>query len=263
MLDGVKNILLVISGKGGVGKSTVSVHISLALKDKGFKVGLLDVDLCGPSLPFLLGLEDKDVFQSTEGWVPVYLDEEKKLGVMSIGFLLKNKNDSVVWRGPKKTSMIRQFLNDVYWQDLDYLVIDTPPGTSDEHITLMECLRSLKNKSAVVVTTPQLVALEDVQKQITFCSKTGIPILGLIENMSGYICPHCSESTNIFSKGGGESLANACNINFLGSVPLDISISNSDGLHKSLLDSYLKNENYKQFSSIVNKIIDKQTVPCN
>ncbi|XP_054257961.1 cytosolic Fe-S cluster assembly factor NUBP2 homolog [Macrosteles quadrilineatus] len=221
MLKGVKNVVLVLSGKGGVGKSTVSTQLALALKEEGFKVGLLDIDLCGPSIPYLLGLENQEVHQCSEGWVPVYLDADQKLAVMSIGFLLKSRNDSVVWRGPKKTGMIRQFLSDVYWQDIDYLVIDTPPGTSDEHITVMENLRTLGCQGAILVTTPQAVAIEDVRKELTFCRKTGIPIIGILENMSGYVCPNCSECTNIFSSGGGSSLAEMSNIPFLGRLPID------------------------------------------
>ncbi|XP_004932586.1 cytosolic Fe-S cluster assembly factor NUBP2 homolog [Bombyx mandarina] len=221
MLDQVKRVLLVLSGKGGVGKSTVSTQLALTLKERGYKVGLLDIDLCGPSVPYILNLEGHDVHQSAEGWVPVYMDSEQRLGVLSIGFLLTSRNDSVVLRGPKKTSIIKQFLEDVYWQELDFLVIDTPPGTSDEHITVMENLRQVPQCSAILVTTPQEVAIEDVRKEITFCRKTGIPIMGLIENMSGYECPNCSECTNIFSTGGGQSLAEYAKIPFLGSVPID------------------------------------------
>ncbi|KAM3959191.1 NUBP iron-sulfur cluster assembly factor 2, partial [Aphomia sociella] len=184
-------------------------------------VGLLDVDLCGPSVPYLLNLENQNIHQGDDGWIPVYLDSEQRLGVMSIGFLLNSRNDAVVWRGPKKTSMIKQFLEDVCWQELDFLIIDTPPGTSDEHITVMENLRQIQNCSAILVTTPQQVAIEDVRKEITFCRKTGIPIMGIIENMSGYECPTCSECTNIFSSGGGKSLAEFAKIPFLGSVPID------------------------------------------
>ncbi|KAL1130737.1 hypothetical protein AAG570_011978 [Ranatra chinensis] len=223
-VPGVKNIILVLSGKGGVGKSTVSTQLALALKEKGFKVGLLDIDLCGPSVPYLLGLEGSSVHQCPQGWVPVYTDQSQKLAVMSIGFLLNNRNDSVVWRGPKKTAMIKQFLNDVYWEDIDYLIIDTPPGTSDEHITVMENVRGACN-GALIITTPQAVALEDVRKELTFCRKTGIPILGIIENMSGFVCPTCSECTNIFSTGGGKSLSEHANVPFLGCIPIDPSIS--------------------------------------
>ncbi|XP_049827755.1 cytosolic Fe-S cluster assembly factor NUBP2 homolog isoform X2 [Schistocerca gregaria] len=203
MLDGVKHIILVLSGKGGVGKSTISTQLAYAFRDSGYKVGLLDIDLCGPSIPYLLHLQGKDVHQCPQGWVPVYADKEKQLAVMSIGFLLKNDNDSIVWRGPKKTAMIKQFLTDVFWEDIDYLIIDTPPGTSDEHITVMENLRTLNCDGAILVTTPQALAVEDVTKELTFCRKTGIPVVGVIENMSGYVCPSCAVSiqTAFESKG--------------------------------------------------------------
>ncbi|CAH1376916.1 unnamed protein product [Tenebrio molitor] len=221
MLESVKHVILVLSGKGGVGKSTVSTQLALTLKEKDFKVGLLDIDLCGPSIPYLLQLEGQDVHQADGGWVPVYTDKDQKLAVMSIGFLLNNRNNAVVWRGPKKTAMVRQFLTDVCWGDLDYLLIDTPPGTSDEHISVMESLKGVKCDGAIIVTTPQQMSTEDVRKEITFCKKTGIPVLGLVENMSGFVCPSCTECTNIFSKGGGEALANLAQVPFLGVLPID------------------------------------------
>uniref|UniRef100_A0AAG5DIP3 Cytosolic Fe-S cluster assembly factor NUBP2 homolog n=1 Tax=Anopheles atroparvus TaxID=41427 RepID=A0AAG5DIP3_ANOAO len=234
MLDQVKHIILVLSGKGGVGKSTVSTQLALTLAEEGHKVGLLDIDLCGPSVPFLLGLEEQDVHQCDEGWVPVYTSAEKKLAVMSIGFLLKSRSDAVIWRGPKKTAMIRQFLEDVSWGELDYLIVDTPPGTSDEHITVMECLKGVVNADgAIIVTTPQEMALEDVRKEVTFCKKTGIPILGIVENMSGFVCPHCSECTNIFSSGGGRSLAELASVPHLGTLPIDPRVGELAGTGKS------------------------------
>ncbi|XP_036147735.1 cytosolic Fe-S cluster assembly factor NUBP2 homolog isoform X2 [Monomorium pharaonis] len=184
-------------------------------------VGILDIDLCGPSVPYLLNLEAKDVHQSSEGWIPVFADSEKKLSVMSIGFLLKSKNDSVVWRGPKKNGMIKQFLTDVVWRDIDYLIIDTPPGTSDEHITIMENLRNVKCDGAIIVTTPQAVAVDDVLREVTFCRKTGIHIIGIVENMSGFICPSCTGCTNIFSSGGGIALSEMVKIPFLIKIPID------------------------------------------
>ncbi|XP_044253765.1 cytosolic Fe-S cluster assembly factor NUBP2 homolog [Tribolium madens] len=221
MLEGVKHVILVLSGKGGVGKSTISTQLALTLKEKNYKVGLLDIDLCGPSVPYLLQLEGKDVHQTDEGWVPVYTDSEQKLAVMSIGFLLSNRESAVVWRGPKKTAMVKQFLTDVCWGPLDYLLIDTPPGTSDEHISVMEALKTVKCDGAIIVTTPQQVSIEDVRKEITFCKKTQIPIIGIIENMSGFVCPSCAECTNIFSKGGGEALAKLAQVPFLGVLPID------------------------------------------
>ncbi|KAG5895882.1 hypothetical protein JTB14_000497 [Gonioctena quinquepunctata] len=252
MLEGVKHIILVLSGKGGVGKSTISTQLALTLKEKGYKVGLLDVDLCGPSVPYLLQLEGKDIHQADGGWVPVYTDDDQTLAVMSIGFLLNNRNSAVIWRGPKKTAMVKQFLTDVCWGDLDYLIIDTPPGTSDEHITVMENLKSVKLDGAIIVTTPQEVSIEDVRKEITFCRKTGIPILGLIENMSGYTCPHCSDCTNIFSTGGGKSLAEITKIPFLGTLPIDPRVGQLLG--KACVKELPESPSAKVFLNIVQEI---------
>lgn len=247
----VKHIWLVLSGKGGVGKSSTSTQIALILKDQGFKVGLLDIDLTGPSIPRIFGQESAKVHQSSAGWVPVYTDQEKRLAIMSLGFLLPERGKSVVWRGPKKTAMIRQFVQDVVWGELDYLIIDTPPGTSDEHISIATELKTLKNvDGAILVTTPQEVAAADVRKELNFCKKVGFHVLGVIENMSGYVCPHCSKCTNIFSKGGGKSLAEKYSVPYLGSVPLDpqfIRIIESG----QVLQNYKDTELYKIFDRIV------------
>merc|ERR1712210_409164 len=153
----------------------------------------------------MLNVEDREVSQCEDGWLPVVVGET--LSVMSIGFLMTNKNEAVVWRGPKKNAMIKQFLTDVAWGERDVLIIDTPPGTSDEHITVMEALRGVQVEGAVLVTTPQAVAVGDVRRELTFCKKTGLKVLGIVENMSGYVCPHCSTCTNVFSSGGGKALA--------------------------------------------------------
>ena len=217
----VKHIFLVLSGKGGVGKSTIATQLALGLVNQGKKVGILDVDICGPSIPHMLKLTGKDIHQCSEGWVPVYTDESQNLAVVSIAFLLKNNNDAVVWRGPKKNAMIKQFITDVYWKDIEYLIIDTPPGTSDEHITTVESLQTLNPDGAIIVTTPQNISIADVRRELSFCRKTCMPILGIIENMSGYVCPSCSECSNIFSSGGGEALAKESNVPFLGCIPFD------------------------------------------
>lgn len=176
-------------------------------------------------------IEDAKVTQAPGGWLPVTVHDTNaeagvgKLQCMSLGFLLRGRGDAVVWRGPKKTAMIRQFLSDVLWGDMDYLLIDTPPGTSDEHISLAETLlkdaQAGQVAGAVVVTTPQAVATADVRKELNFCAKTGISVLGVIENMSGYVCPNCAECTNIFSSGGGQVMAQEFNVPFLGAVPID------------------------------------------
>ncbi|ODQ53989.1 iron-sulfur cluster binding protein [Saitoella complicata NRRL Y-17804] len=222
-LSRVKNIVLVLSGKGGVGKSSVTTQLALSLRLQGHKVAVCDVDLTGPSIPRMFGLEGRQIHASSAGWIPVYADgEEKGLGVMSLGFLLKDRGNSVVWRGPKKTAMIKQFFTDVVWGEVDYLLIDTPPGTSDEHITTIESLRDyFPACSAVLVTTPQDVATADVRKELNFCRKVGLRILGVVENMSGFVCPHCSDCTNIFSSGGGEKMAQEFGVDFLGRVPID------------------------------------------
>ncbi|KAK5641343.1 hypothetical protein RI129_009890 [Pyrocoelia pectoralis] len=251
MIADVKHIILVVSGKGGVGKSTFSTQLALTLKERNLKVGLLDIDLCGPSIPYLLNLEDKSVHQHSEGWLPVYTDADQNFAVMSIGFLLNNRNSAVVWRGPKKTAMVKQFVNDVNWGNLDFLIIDTPPGTSDEHITIMENLKSLNCDGAIVITSPQEVAIEDVRKEITFCRKTAIPIIGLVENLSGYSCPHCSECTNIFSTGGAASLAEYTKIPLLGTLPIDPKVGLLLG--KACVAEYPES----QFAKIMNNIVDK------
>jgi len=258
-LASVKHIILVLSGKGGVGKSSVTTQLALSLVHKGFKVGVLDIDLTGPSIPRMLGLDGKKVHQASSGWVPVYADEQQRLCCMSIGFLLGNKNDSVIWRGPKKNAMIEQFLQDVCWGELDYLIVDTPPGTSDEHISITEYLRQFNPDGAVVVTTPQGVALADVRKELNFCKKVKLPVLGIVENMSGFICPHCAECTNIFSTGGGEAMAIEFGIFFLGRVPIDPSFTSmveAEG-EGSYVKNFEKSNLFPVFSSIAQMIIDK------
>ncbi|EKM84156.1 hypothetical protein AGABI1DRAFT_32783 [Agaricus bisporus var. burnettii JB137-S8] len=228
-MQSIKHIIVVLAGKGGVGKSSVATQLALSLYNSSpnARVGVLDIDLTGPSIPRMFGVDGPEfaVHQSTSGWVPVYADGEageQRLAVMSVGLLLKKKGDSVVWRGPKKNGMIRQFLSDVRWGELDYLVIDTPPGTSDEHLSLMEHLAEVQAKmSAVIVTTPQAVALMDGMKCVSFTRAVGLRVLGLIENMSGYVCPCCGEVSNVFSSGGGEEMARREGLVFLGRLPLD------------------------------------------
>ncbi|XP_048256874.1 cytosolic Fe-S cluster assembly factor NUBP2 homolog [Haliotis rufescens] len=254
-LSTVRHVILVLSGKGGVGKSTVATQLTLGLRAEGKKVGLLDVDLCGPSIPRMFNVEGNEIHQCPEGWLPVYVDKEQKIGIMSIAFLLNNRDDAVVWRGPKKNAMIKQFLSDVYWHDVDYLIIDTPPGTSDEHISVMEALKKYNPDGAVLVTTPQAVAVGDVRRELTFCRKTGIPVIGIIENMSGYVCPHCAECTNIFSKGGGESLAKQSGVPFLGTIPLDPQLTASLDQGKNIADVYKDSPSLGAIQGVVKKLM--------
>lgn len=179
----VKHKILVLSGKGGVGKSTFSAQLSFALAAMDYQVGLLDIDICGPSIPKMLGLEGQGIHQSNLGWSPVYV--ESNLGVMSIGFLMHDPDEAVIWRGPRKNGMIKQFLKDVYWGEIDFMVVDAPPGTSDEHISIFQYLQDTGIDGAIIVTTPQQVSLIDVRKEVNFCKKVGIRVLGVVENMSG------------------------------------------------------------------------------
>ncbi|KAM4631922.1 cytosolic Fe-S cluster assembly factor NUBP2 [Discoglossus pictus] len=258
-LADVQNIILVLSGKGGVGKSTVSTEIALALRHAGKKVGILDVDLCGPSIPRMLNAQTKDVHQCDSGWVPVYVDQDKSISLMSIGFLLDRPDDAVVWRGPKKNALIKQFVSDVAWGELDFLIVDTPPGTSDEHISTVEALRPFSPMGAILVTTPQAVSVGDVRRELTFCKKTGLPVIGIVENMSGFVCPHCTECTNIFSKGGGEELARHAGVPFLGCVPLDPLLSQSLEQGKDFLQEFPKSAAYPAITSIAQQILEKSS----
>jgi Mrp family chromosome partitioning ATPase len=209
--------ILVLSGKGGVGKSTVAVNLALSLTNAGHRVGLLDIDIHGPSIPRLLGLGRAALERRNDAMRPV--DYGEKLRVMSIGFLLPDPDAAVVWRGPLKMGIIKQFLRDVDWGELDYLLIDSPPGTGDEPLSICQLIPDADG--AIIVTTPQEVALADVRKSITFCKTVGMPVLGVIENMSGFVCPKCGEVTDIFKSGGGEQMALELGVAFLGSIPID------------------------------------------
>ncbi|HPS03424.1 MAG TPA: Mrp/NBP35 family ATP-binding protein, partial [Candidatus Sumerlaeota bacterium] len=193
----IRHKVVVLSGKGGVGKSTVAVNIATALMMEGKRVGLLDVDIHGPSVPTMLGLEGQTIIGSDDGLLPI---EIGNLKVMSLGFLLQDPDDAVIWRGPMKMGVIKQFLKDVAWGDLDYLIIDSPPGTGDEPLSVCQLIGSLDG--AVVVTTPQRVASVDVRKSIMFCRQLDVTVLGVVENMSGFVCPKCGEVTQILPAGG-------------------------------------------------------------
>jgi Mrp family chromosome partitioning ATPase/predicted Fe-Mo cluster-binding NifX family protein len=215
-LAGIRHKILVMSGKGGVGKSTIAANMAISLSLAGRRVGLLDVDIHGPSIPKLLRMESAGV-QAADGVMrPV---ERAGVKVMSVGFLLRDGDDAVIWRGPMKAVVIGQFLKDVDWGELDYLVIDAPPGTGDEPLAVAQMAAPVDG--AVVVTTPQDVATADVRKSINFCRQVQVPVLGVVENMSGFVCPKCGEITDIFKRGGGEQMAGDMGVPFLGRVPLD------------------------------------------
>lgn len=212
-----------LSGKGGVGKSTVACHLAFYLAAKGFQVGLLDLDICGPSIPKITGTEGNFTHSHLGGISPVLVCDN--LYAMSVGYLIESQDSALIWRGPKKNGLIKQFLRDVDWGELDFLVIDTPPGTSDEHLTLKTYVKDIKG--AIVVTTPQDVATLDVKKQINFCRKASIPVLGLVENMKSFICPCCGNEEEIFMSfnGGGNKLSSDYDVDYLGSIILDPQIA--------------------------------------
>lgn len=219
-LFAIRHKIVVLSGKGGVGKSSVAANLAVALSRKGLKTGLLDTDLHGPSIPTLLGLEGRLPVQKNGRIEPVCFSDTLK--VMSAGLLLQDRSEALVMRGPAKHGVIREFLTSVDWGDLDYLVVDCPPGTGDEPLSVIQLLRDLDG--AVIVTTPQDLALVDVRKSVTFCRHLNLPVIGVVENMSGYACPHCGENADIFKSGGGKLLAVEMEIPFLGSIPLDPAI---------------------------------------
>lgn len=209
--------LLVLSGKGGVGKSTVAASLAVAFARVGKKVGLLDIDVHGPSIPKLLGLEGQKVEITPREILPIHVNDN--LSVMSIGLLLDKLDDPVIWRGPRKYGIIRQFLKDVAWGRLDYLVVDSPPGTGDEPLSIAQLVGS--PAGAVVVTTPQDLSISDVRRCVSFCNALSLPILGIVENMSGYICPKCGQRSDLFKAGGGKALAEELDLPLLGQIPID------------------------------------------
>jgi Mrp family chromosome partitioning ATPase len=215
-LGKIKHKIVVMSGKGGVGKTSTSVNLSIALAHAGHKVGIMDVDLHGPDVPRMLGLSGMPDLNEHNKLNPMRYSDH--LSAISIESFIPNRDDAIIWRGPLKFSAIQQFIGDVDWGDLDFLVIDSPPGTGDEPLTVAQTIPDAK---AVIVTTPQEVALADVRKSINFCKTVKLEIFGLIENMSGFACPHCNEMIELFGSGGGERTAKEAGIQFLGNIPFD------------------------------------------
>ncbi len=216
-LHHIKNKILVMSGKGGVGKSSVAAHLAVGLARRGYKVGLMDVDLHGPSIPRMLGLKG-DLRAGMQGGKMMPVEYLPNMGVVSIEVLMEDKDAATIWRGPLKGNVIKQFISDVEWMDLDYMVIDSPPGTGDEPLTVAQTVPDAK---AVIVTTPQEVSLADVRKSIRFCRQVKMEILGLIENMSGLVCPKCGKTIELFNKHGGELTAEREGLNLLGILPIE------------------------------------------
>jgi ATP-binding protein involved in chromosome partitioning len=229
-LEGIKNVIAVASGKGGVGKSTTAVNLALALQQEGARVGVLDADIYGPSVPRMLGIEGKP--ESTDGKSLEPMGGHG-LQAMSIGFMI-DEETPMIWRGPMVTQALEQLLRDTRWKSLDYLVIDLPPGTGDVQLTLAQ---KVPVSGAVIVTTPQDIALLDARKGLKMFEKVEVPVLGVVENMSIHICSECGHAEHIFGQGGGEKMCDQYNVDFLGALPLDIGIrENADGGHPSVAD---------------------------
>lgn len=253
-LSQMKNRLLVFSGKGGVGKSTVAANLALALVRKGNTVGLLDVDIHGPNLAKMLGVEDKKLDVSSGVIKPV--EVKKNLKLVSMSFLLQDPDLPVIWRGPMKMKAIQQFLGDVKWGELDWLVIDSPPGTGDEPLSVAQLIPAT---GAVVVTTPQEVSLMDSRKAVAFARRLNLKVLGIIENMSGMVCPHCGKRIDLFKEGGGQRAALQLGVPFLGKIPLDPEIVTLGDEGKAFIDIHPQSEASQAFMRIVDNIIKNNT----
>lgn len=247
----IKHVVIVLSGKGGVGKSTVSSNLAETLAMDGYQTGIMDLDITGPNIPKMFHVEDEKLTVEHDQLIPVMIPPSLKL--MSMAFLLPDKDSAVLWRGPVKMGAVKQFIEDVDWGNLDYLVIDMPPGTGDEALSIAQLIP--KADGAVIVTTPQDVALLDARKSVTFAAEVHIPVIGLIENMSGFVCPHCGEVTQIFKSGGGEAAAKDLNIQFLGRVPLEAAVVESGDAGMPIVIANPKSKSAAAFEAIAQKVV--------
>ncbi len=245
----IKHKIAIISGKGGVGKSTVTANLAAALAKQGFKVGILDADIHGPSIPRLLGLEGRQVKSSLTGVFPV--DGQLGIKVMSIDFFTGDQAPTI-WRGPLKMRAIKQFLADVIWGELDFLLIDLPPGTGDEPLSVAQLLPGMDG--VIIVTMPSVLSSAIVKKAITFAERLNMPIIGVVENMSGFICPHCGKKTEIFQSGGGLKMAQDAKVAFLGSIPVDPKVGADADKGSPFVISHPESEASKVFNEIVSKV---------
>ncbi len=252
-LTHIKHRIAIISGKGGVGKSTVTVHLARALAKKGYAVGVLDADIHGPNIPKMIGLEGRRLGATGEGIIP--LEAKGGVKVVSLGFLLEDQDTPIIWRGPLKHSAIRQLVGEVLWGDLDFLLVDLPPGTGDEPLSVAQIIKDLDG--SVVVTTPQDVALLDSRKTVNFSRKLGIPVLGIVENMSGFKCPSCGAEINLFKVGGGEKAAKELDVDFLGRVHIDPRVVEGEDEGKTAFDIDENSDVAKAFMEITERIIKK------
>ena len=250
----IRRRLVVVSGKGGVGKSTAAANLAVALSARGHRVGLLDVDIHGPSILKILGCEGASPLSDGQSMLPVEVRD--RLTLMSIGFLIGNKTDAVIWRGPVKYKVIQQFLCDVAWGNLDYLVVDCPPGTGDEPLSVAQLIG--RPAAAVVVTTPQELAIAEVRRCITFCRKADLPVAGVLENMSGYVCPQCGVHTDLFGTGGGERLSQEMSVPFLGRIPIDPRIVGCGDAGSCLLEAHPESPAAQSYFSLADRLHEQE-----
>ncbi len=250
-LGNIEHIIIVMSGKGGVGKSTVSSNLAAALAMQGKDVGVMDVDITGPNIPKMFGVESQPIRAENDMLIPVMVPPSIK--IMSMAFLLPSPDSPVMWRGPVKMGAIKQFIEDVSWGHLDYLVVDMPPGTGDEALSIVQLMP--KADGMVIVTTPQDVALLDSRKSLAFGAETKIPIIGIVENMSGFVCPCCGTVTDIFKSGGGEKAAKELSVQFLGRVPIEPAVADSGDSGLPVVLKYPESASAKAFGEIIGKIV--------
>ncbi len=250
-LSKITHKIFVLSGKGGVGKSSISANLASALAKKGYRTGLMDVDVHGPSIAHMMGITDLlDISPDQQRLMPKKVDDN--LFIVSVQSLIQEKDQAIIWRGPAKSGMIQQFIGSVEWGDLDFLVIDAPPGTGDEPITVVQ---DIPEALGIIVTTPQEVSLADVRKSISFCKTVKLKTLGIVENMAGFRCPHCNEPIELFASGGGKKTAKEQGIEFLGSIPFDLNVVISGDVGKPLMLENRQTDFTAAFSEIVDKIL--------
>ncbi len=256
-LSKIKHKIGILSGKGGVGKTTVATNIATELAKRGYKVGLLDADLHGPNVAKMLGAEGQRLFadpetQTIKPFIPLGMPNLK---VVSMAFILENPDQPVVWRGPLKHQAIKQFLAEIDWGELDFLIVDLPPGTGDEALSVAQLVKPMDG--FVIVTTPQEVSLLDTRKSISFARMMDVPVLGIVENMSGFVCPHCGKEINLFKVGGGEKAAQELNIPFLGRIPVEPSVVEAGDKGVPVVISHPESKSAEAFSKVVEKLLEE------
>jgi ATP-binding protein involved in chromosome partitioning len=250
-LSRIKNTVIVLSGKGGVGKTTFAVNLAYGLSKKNFRVGLIDADIHGPNTAKMLGIEDEQLFSNGKMIEPIRVTENLK--VVSMAFLNQDRDQPVIWRGPLKMVVLKQFLSDVRWGDIDYLVVDSPPGTGDEPLSVCQLIK--KVDGAVIVTTPQDVAILDSRKSVMFTRQLNVPVLGIVENMSGFVCPHCGKPIELFGTGGGEKAAHEMGVPFLGRFPIDPELVKSGDMGKPFIQYNKESGSARAMDTLVERIV--------